>query len=274
MNAKIGLAILAVACAGLAIALVVVERQSSDQAKASSGTITEFSNQLVDAHEQIIGLNQANLSLTNALAASREQSLAVSNQLTEKLADTAGLLSTTTAALQDARQQVTNLNTHVTGLNARIADLEMQNATLDQRASSLSNMIASLDSQISITQMKLATSTTNNEFLARELKRQLAEKAELERKFNDIAEVRAQIRKLHYEQIAARRLEWMREGIDPSQQVKGAQLLMMRSPPAGGAADTANSSAYDLNVEIGSDGSMRVIPPMTNQPPATNSSSH
>ena len=269
MNAKIGLAIITVACIGLAVALVTINGRSAKQQAQSASTISEFSNQLVDAHEQINGLNQVNLILTNALAASRQRSLAVSNQLTEKLADTTTLLSSTTASLQDARHEVTNLNTRITGLNTRIAGLEVQNSALDQRANSLSNTIASLDSQIAITQMKLATSTTNNEFLAKELKRQLAEKADLERKFNDLAEVRAQVHKLRMDLLTARRLEWMREGTDPSRQMKGAQLLMMRSQPANGTASAAGSPAYDLNVEIGSDGSVRVIPPTTNQPAAT-----
>lgn len=262
MNAKIGLALLTVACIGLAVALVTIKSQLDEQQAQSASTISEFSNRLVDARDQINGLNQVNLILTNNLADSRQQSLAISNQLTGKLADTINLLSSTTASLQDARQQVTNLNT-------RIAGLEVENSTLDERANSLSNTIVSLDSQIAITQKKLATATTNNEFLAKELKRQLAEKAELERKFNDLAEVRAQVHKLRMDLLTARRLEWMREGTDPSRQMKGAQLLMKHSPPANPAEPAAGSPAYDLNVEIGSDGSVRVIPPMTNQPAAT-----
>ena len=131
MNTKIGIAILAVACLGLAIALVVLKRQADAQQMATASTILDFSNQIVKANVNIEDLNQANLSLSSDLATNRQWSLALSNQLTEA----AGTLASTAASLQSAQQQITNLN-------GRIADLEAQNQVLDQRASSLSNTIA------------------------------------------------------------------------------------------------------------------------------------
>jgi len=113
--------------------------------------------------------------------------------------------------------------------------------------------------------MRLATSQTNNEFLNNELKKQMAQRAELERKFNDLAEVRAQVKKLRTDLFIARRLEWMREGVDPTKMLKGGQLLMQRAP-ATGTASAAASSSYNLNVEVGSDGSVHVIAPLTNAP--------
>ena len=254
MNTKIVVAILAVACLGFGVALVVLEHQTELQQKASTSTINEFSNQIVKDNVNIEDLNQANLNLRSDLATNREMSLALSNQL----AETVGTLASTASSLQSAQQQVTNLNT-------RITDLEAQNLALDQRASSLSNTIASLDSQIAFTQMKLAASQTNNEFLNNELKKQVAQRAELERKFNDLVEVRAQVRKLRDDLFIARRLEWMREGVDPTKPLKGGQLLMMRAPATNAAS--ARSSSFNLNVEVGSDGSVHVIPPLTNAPP-------
>jgi chromosome segregation ATPase len=255
MNTKIGITILAVACIGFAVALVVLKHQADAQQTASANTISEFSNQIVKANIHIEDLSQVNLSLNNDLATNREISLALSNQLVEA----AAALATTTVSLQDSQRQVTNLNT-------RIADLEAQNLELDQRANSLSNTIADLNTQITATQMKLSTSETNNAFLDAELKRQLAQKAELERKFNDLAEVRTQVRKLRDDMIVERRLAWMRAGIDPTKQLKGGQLLMQRPPPVTNAVPAVGSPAYNLNVEVGSDGSVHVIAPLTNSP--------
>jgi predicted nucleic acid-binding Zn-ribbon protein len=259
MNTKIGIAILVVACFGLAVALVVLKRNADAQQTESTNTISDFSNRIVNANIHIEDLSQVNLTLNNDLATNREMSLALSNQL----AETASTLASTTVSLQDAQQQITNLNEH-------ISDLTAQNQVLDQRASSLSNTIAALDAQITFTQAKLATSETNNAFLDSELKRQIAQRTELEHKFNDLAEVRAQVRKLRDDLLIARRLEWMREGIDPTKPLKGGQLLMMRPPPATNAAPAAGSPLYNLNVEVGSDGSVHVIPPLTNAPAATN----
>jgi len=259
MNSKIGIAILAVVCVGFAVALVVLKHQADVQQRDNASTILDFSNQIVKANVSIEDLNQANLNLASDLATNREVSLALSNQLVE----TVGTLATTTASLQSAQEEITNLNEH-------IADLEAQNQVLDQRASSLSNTIASLDTQITFTQMKLAASETNNTFLDSELKQQVEQKAELERKFNDLDEVRAQVRKLRDDLLAARRLEWMREGIDPNKQIKGGQLLMQRPPSATNSSSAGGSSQYNLNVEVGSDGSVHVIPPLTNSSSATN----
>src|ERR1035437_555875 len=131
MNTKIGIAILAVACFGLAVALVVLKHHADAQQTDSANTISEFSNQIVKANIHIEDLSQVNLTLNNDFATNRQTSLALSNQL----AETAGTLASTTVSLQGAQQQITNLNTHIT-------DLEAQNQVLDQRASSLSNTIA------------------------------------------------------------------------------------------------------------------------------------
>jgi len=259
MNSKIGIAILAVACFGFAVAVVVLKHQADAQQATSASTILDFSNQIVKANVSIEDLNQANLNLSNDLATNREMSRALSNQL----AETAGSLATTTVSLQDAQLQITNLN-------GRITDLEAQNQVLDQRASSLSNTIAALDTQISLTQAQLAASETNNAFLDSELKRQIAQKAELQHKFNDLAEVRTQVRKLRDDLLVARRLAWIRAGIDPTKPLKGGQLLMQRSPPTAHAASAAGSPSYNLNVEVGSDGSVHVVSPLTNPPAATN----
>ena len=145
MNTKVGIAILAVVCLGFAVALVVIKHQADTQQAENAITILDFSNQIVKANVSIEDLNQANLNLNNDLATNRQMSLALSNQLTE----TVGALANTAASLQDARQQITNLNEN-------ISDLTAQNQVLDQRASSLSNTIAELDTQINFTQMKLA----------------------------------------------------------------------------------------------------------------------
>ena len=261
MNTKIGTTILLVACVGLAVALVIFKAQTKQQQQKATDTILDLSNQLGEANGSITDLRQTNFKLNSDLATNRE----TVSELSNHLAETAGTLASTAAALMGSEQQITNLN-------QRIADLEAQNQSLDQRADSLSNTIASLNTQITLTQIKLVTSQTNNAFLEAELKRQVAQREELERKFNDLKVVRAQVAKLRTDLLVARRLEWIREGIDPTKMPKGGQLLMARSPlPAAGAAAT-RSNNFNLNVEVSSDGSVHVIPPLTNSPAATNSS--
>ena len=266
MKMKIGVVVLAAICVVLAIVLVVIRNQSDDQQKKSADTILDLSNQVVNANDEVNGLHQVNLMLTNDLASSRQETVAISNNLVE----TSGALTATKASLQSAQDQITNLD-------ARVTDLEAQNQALDQHAADLTNTIASLNTQITFTQMKLVSAETNNAFLEEELKRQVAEKDELQHKFNDLQTVRVQVKKLRDDAVTARRLEWMREGIDPAKITKGGEILMQRtaSQPARAASTNAKPTPrvphYDLNVEVGSDGSVHVIPAMTNAPAATNS---
>jgi uncharacterized protein involved in exopolysaccharide biosynthesis len=268
MKTKLGIVILAAACIGLVIALIVIKHQADEQQKGSSNTILDFSNQLVDARQHLDEANQVNLSLNSDLATNREISLELSNSLVQSV----NALASTTASLQGAQEQITNLDQH-------LSDLEAQNEVLDQRVVTLTNNIASLNTQIAFTQVKLLTSETNNEFLEGELKRQIAQKEELQHKFNDLNDVRTQVKKLKTDLIVARRLEWMREGVDPTKITKGGEILMQHTAPSSSAGTKPNAQSdkiapplgtnFDLNVEVNSDGSVHVIPPLSNAP-ATN----
>jgi hypothetical protein len=93
----------------------------------------------------------------------------------------------------------------------------------------------------------------------------VAEKAELERQFNDLTVLRAQVSRLKEELSIARRIEWIRQGIFASAEQKGAQKLM-QGVGSSQAQPRPPRSNYDLNVEVSADGSVKVIPPLTNAP--------
>ena len=63
----------------------------------------------------------------------------------------------------------------------------------------LTNTMARMDVVISNTASELSLTQTNNSYLQTELQSQMAQRAELEHKFNDINEVRTQISKLKEE---------------------------------------------------------------------------
>ena len=234
-------------CAGMALALLLEKNRADKQQKEDAYTISDFSNQLASANLNLDGLRQVNLILTNDLVAAQQTLTVLSNQYVA----TSVSLSNTATALKTAQDQ--------------IADLESQNQALDQQVVGMTNTIDNLSAQIAATQLKLVEAETNDAFLESELKRQVAERAELERKFNNLATVRSQVRKLRDDLLIARRLEWMRAGTDPVQQRKGGQLLMARAPATNRAMGPAH---YDLNVEVNSDGSVQVVPTTTNAPAA------
>ncbi|MGD0087649.1 MAG: hypothetical protein ABSC24_11030 [Verrucomicrobiota bacterium] len=252
MKTQLGIFILVVVCVGMLVALMTEKKRADTQQTKDTDTILDFSNQLTTASANLDELRQVNLMLTNDLDATRQTLTVLSNQYVT----TSVSLSKTTAALKTAQDQIT--------------DLAAQNQALDQQVAEMTNTISNLSTQISDTQMKLVESETNDAFLEGELKRQVAQKAELESKFNNLSQVRTQVRKLRDDLLMAQRLKWMRDGTDPSQQRKGAQLLMARGSATNRVVGPAH---YDLNVEVSSDGSVQVVPTMTNAPATTHTSS-
>ena len=264
MKIKVVIIILVVACVGLGIALFATKNQANEQHKSDLKQTEDFSNQVVSAGKHLDELGQVNLTLSNDLASSQQQ-IALSaeqmSQLSNKLTAANTALTETKSSLGDAQQMITNLN-------SRISDLEAQNKALDEQAQSYSNQLTQLTLQIEDTKTKLAIALTNVDFLQTELQKQLAAKAELEHKFNDLDELRAQVRKVKDEIFVARRMELMK--YDTSGK-KGGELLMSRNLPVPPSSSRkVSGSAYDLNVEVGSDGSVKVIPPIGN----TNNPAH
>jgi chromosome segregation ATPase len=255
MKIKIAIIILIVACAALAIALFATKKQGDEQHTADVTSINSFSNQVVEANDHMKELNQANLALNNDLTQVRQQSTEISNSLVQ--------VSTT---LEETRVSLATAQTQITNLNDQVTTLEARNNALNARAVQLTNDIAQLNELIEITKAKLARSEKNNAYLQEALQKQMALKAELEHKFNDINEVRAQIQKLKEEIFSARRAQLNKN--DTTSGKKGAELLRMFSTPAPTVTTPRRAVASDLNVEVGSDGSIKVIPPLgaTNAP--------
>jgi len=265
MKKRIGLIVLVLVCLGLAIALVTVKKQATDQQEKDASRIEHYSNEVASVNDQLERQKQVNANFEKDLENERKAFGDLTNnfsQISGSLLETSNNLVKTEATYKQ----------EVAKRDARINELETANQALDQKALDLSNSITNLTLQIVETQRKLATSEGDKVYLEGELKRLMAEKAELERQFNDLTVLRAQVVKLKQELNIARRLQWIREGLFASNEQKGAQKLM-QGAPAPQMQAKAPRPAYDLNVEVSSDGSVKVIPPLkgasdTNAAPA------
>jgi chromosome segregation ATPase len=245
--------ILAVVCVGLGVALLTTNKQAKTEKKKDTDTIFNLSNQWQTTEGKLLEQKQVNLSLEQDVAARKKEF----GELTNKYSEVATVLVKTEDSLKLTKEEVAKRET-------KIAELEQQNAQLDQRAAELTTSLTNLTVQIADTQRKLAASEGDKAFLEKELKRLMGEKAELEKQFNDLTVLRAQVAKLREELNISRRLDWIRKGLFAVDEQKGAQQLMQRRPAAPKPTNT-----YDLNVEVNADGSVRVIPPLTNGPAAT-----
>lgn len=263
MKTKAVIVILAVVCFGLGIAFFATKKSAEDQHATDVNSIVEFSNQVVTASRQMDELGQVNLTLSNDLTSSQQRLTLNAGQLAQlsnSLANANATLADTKSSLASAQEQITNMDT-------RISDLETQNKVLDQQAAEMTAKLAEMTAQIEKTKNQLAIAETNSAFLQRELQKQLAQKAELEHKFNDLDELRAQVKTLKDELFVARHLQLMKNDNGGK---KGAELLMQRNLPPTNLPGSKLPPAYDLNVEVGSDGSVKVIPPLG----ATNTPAH
>src|SRR6516165_6842772 len=175
MKTKIVVAFLAVASAGLAIALFVTKNRSDEQHKTDLSSIEDLTKQLVSVRQTNSELSDINIVLNRDLATNQVQIAALSNNLVGA-----------EASLADSHTALSNAQEQITGLNTRITDLEKQNNALDQRATDLTSAITQLNAQIADTRGKLAASENNNTYLQQQLQKQMAEKAELEHKFSDL----------------------------------------------------------------------------------------
>jgi chromosome segregation ATPase len=256
MKNLIGVIIFAVLALGLGVMLFSTKKQAEQRHQKDAETILYHSNELVKTSRDLDEQRQVNIMLTNDLGVVRTEFA----NLTNKYTQTVVTLNKTEESLKASQNAVAERD-------QKIAALETQNRELDEKAIDLSAALTNLTTQIFETQRKLDASEGDKAFLEKELKRLMAEKAELERQFNDLAILRAQVSKLKEELSIARRLEWIRKGLFAADEQKGAQKLMnLRNQSA---QTTTSSNAYDLNVEVNSDGSVKVIAPLTNAP-ATN----
>jgi peptidoglycan hydrolase CwlO-like protein len=230
--------ILILACVGLVIGLVVTQKKIEQQRQQKDSEIQEFSNDLVTANDELMDLRQVNLSLTNDLNASRQQLVLLSNQVLT-ISDN---LSNSDSQLKVAEDQ--------------ISSLQAQNQALDDQAADLTNTINQLNAKIIAAHTQLALSEKNSDFFHNEATNEQANYLLLQAQFRDLKAVREQARKLHNELVVERRLQWIREGKEPGNNMKGATALMSRAWPTNVLAP---ASHYNLSVEVDSGGGVHII---------------
>jgi len=253
MKPKVIIPLVVIIALGLAIALFVSRDRISDQ----EADIISLSNQVSAASAKVSDLTTVNQALESDLQKRNADIITLTNNYTQALAT----LAKTEADLKQSEDSLQLTKEALDERDAKIAELENQNAELDTKSASLSAAITNLTTQIEATQAKLAAAEGDKEFLQSELSRLMAEKAELEKQLNDLQFLKAQVAHLKAELSIAKRLEWIRKGIFNPTEMKGATLLMRKDTPK-----PPPPATYDLNVEINSDGEVKVIPAPTNAP--------
>jgi chromosome segregation ATPase len=261
MKSKIAIIVLVLVALGLGVALVAQKREADRRATELIEQIGYHSNQVVQKAAKLDEQSQVNTRLMSDLEARAAELRGLSNSLSKVISD----LERSDAQAKATAEQLRNAQGELARKDQKINELEGERTALGKQMDTLTNSISNLEKMIAETERKLATTQGEKDFLFKELTRLRAEKAELERQFNDLAVLRAQVSKLKEELAVARRLEFIRLSLFGGTAKGGAEKLMAQPKPAVASA----TSNYDLNVEVRQDGAARVVAP-TNAAAATN----
>ena len=247
MNAKTFTVVLVIAALGLGTGWFVTSKKATDERVVAESRIIALSNDVVATTVKLTEQQKVNVHLETTLGQRGEELKLTSNKLTAVTGELAKTETDAKAAAEKAKAELDERN-------AKITELEGQKDELTKKMDGLNVQITGLAGQIRETERKLAASEGDRELLQKELKRLLAEKAELERKFQDLAALRDQVRKLKEELSIANRLDFIRRSLYGFEK-KGAQALSegVRSPGA-----KATNAPVQLNAEVGTDGSAKV----------------
>jgi hypothetical protein len=167
--------VLAIACAGLLISIIVMKRGDDAQHETDAGAIADFSNQLDSAQIQVAFGKGTILTLSNSLDASQSAALTFSNQL------------------NDAESNIALNTEQITNLTRQLAGVEAENQIFGQRDMDLTNQMAGLMRQ---SETNLEQAGKDYALLENRLRRDVAERTVVERKFNNPSELQAQMQYL------------------------------------------------------------------------------
>jgi chromosome segregation ATPase len=170
--------VLTLACATLVVVLFVIKGGDNTQHEKDVGAVADFSNRLDSAQTQLAICNGTILTLSNNLDQSRSVSLTLSNQLTE---------AESTIALN--AEQITNLT-------RQVADVGSESQVLGRRVMDLTNQVSSLTARLASTETNLSQANKDYALLENRLRRDVAERVVVERKFDNLLALEAQMQYL------------------------------------------------------------------------------
>ncbi len=237
---------------GLGAALWVVSNNARKQQQDAQARLGSLSNEMVTVRGNLQEQQQVNLALSSNLTAT---TATYSNKLSDSEASLHAAQASLDKAQADAKAAAEAAATEIAARDKKISDLETTNADLDKQSDELRASITNLESQIAATKEKLASSEGDRKFLLGELQRLVAAKADLEKKFNDVASLKTQLRKVRDELAQARRLDWMRRGLYAMDKEKGGERLMRHEEiPA-----SSSGVGVSLDVELRTNAAPKVL---------------
>jgi chromosome segregation ATPase len=195
--------LLVVGIVALIIGLIYVwDKKSEEVAKATSSLadkeneITALNTQLKAKKDELKVKEDTETQLKAQIEQSNQEKTAAQQQLAKVTND----LFVASAKLQKAEDSVKSLSSEKTTLQGTVKNLNAQVASLDDRIKKLED--------------ELDRGEKNRALLLKELASVRLEKANLEKKWTDIGEVRGQYKVLRHDEILESRRRWIAQGYD------------------------------------------------------------
>jgi chromosome segregation ATPase len=262
-NILIIFAVLAIAVGAVTTILLSNAKGKIEIQKSKIDTLQKDKDQLEESKKQLT------------------QDLSTANS---KLTETKGTLTKTQGALSELKDdysmKVTEYETFVgkvaqelaakdekiSELNGELQTAQNKNQDYDSQIKGLNSQMADKDRAIDDIGRRLESAEEDRDHLLQERNKLIAEKAELEKQFQDILVLRQKVQQLQVELMASKKLEWLRRGFYGSARKKGGSRLMGMSKR--NDRKTVSPTNADLNVEVRRDGTVKIVPIETNSPPS------
>jgi chromosome segregation ATPase len=175
---------LALICLVLVAAITVIKHLDDVRHDADISSIVDFSNRLDSAQSQIT---------------IREGTLVILSNRLDEMTSATGVFSN---QLEEARSQMVRSVIQIANFNRQITDLESKNQTLqrtsNQSVAELTNEVAELTERCRVAGTNLERANAEYALLDNRLRRDVAERLVLERKFNDPTELKQHIQYLKF----------------------------------------------------------------------------
>ena len=244
----------------------------------AKGKVKERDATIVTLKIEKTALEESKVQLTQNLSTANSELTKTKGTLTK----TKGTLSETQGMLEqlqsDFNMKVTEYETFVTkadqllaekdekisALNTELNTVQNKNQDYGSQIEVLKSQVADKDREIDDIGRRLESAEEDRDHLILERKKLIAEKAELEKQFQDILVLRKKVQQLQVELMASKKLEWLRRGFYGGARKKGGSQLMSMSKKNDRKTVSPNA---DLNVEVRRDGTVKIVPIETNSPP-------
>ena len=251
--------VLGIACVCLIGSLIYRHTQAIKNEAANQKKLIVIQSELTETTVNLGNSRQTNVVLRTELQRASSELDEIRSQFNSLSKDLEAEKARANAAVKETRTALIE----VADRDVQIKDLTSNGLELSQRVETLNRSVYELETRIEDTEDKLNASDSDREFLLTELKRLQTEKSGIERQFNDLSILRAQLDKLRSELTISRRIEWIRRGLTGSNSNrKGAELLTK------GFQTPITKTNYNLNVEINQSGGVKILelPPSISPP--------